>query len=118
MTVRTSTDALVPWLCRRRVDMRWLLSVAALLTVLAALAEEKPKPGPELAPPVAVLAADRPIDVDIGHAAPCLADLLGEGKPQLLAGQFGEGKLRVYRNAGTAKEPKFKEFEWFKAGDD
>jgi hypothetical protein len=54
--------------------------------------------------------------VDIGHAAPCVADLLGEGKPQLLVGQFGDGKLRVYRNVGTAKEPRFAKFEYFQAG--
>jgi hypothetical protein len=95
--------------------MMWFLSVVGLL---AAAAEEKPAPVSGMAPPVTVLAADKPIDVDIGHAAPCLADLLGEGKPQLLVGQFGDGKLRVYRNVGTAKEPKFKDFEWFKAGGD
>jgi hypothetical protein len=52
-----------------------------------------------------------------GHAAPFVGDFYGDGKPALLVGQFDGGKLRVYRNVGTAKEPKFGAFEWFKASD-
>jgi hypothetical protein len=90
------------------------LTAAALLAAPAA----GPPGGPGLARPVAVLAAGKPIDVDVGHAAPCVADLLGEGKPQLLVGQFADGKLRVYRNAGAAKAPRYDKFEHFKAGAD
>ncbi len=91
------------------------LCVAVLLATPAAAAD-RPVPSPGLAPPVAVLAGGKAIDVDIGHSAPFVADLLGEGKSQLLVGQFGEGKLRVYRNAGSAKAPRFEKFEWFQAG--
>ncbi len=69
-----------------------------------------------LAPPVKLTAGGKPIDVDIGHAAPCLADLNGDGVRHLLVGQFGEGKLRIYRNTGTRTEPRFGALAWFKDG--
>ena len=68
--------------------------------------------------PVRVNCGDAPINVDVGHAAPFVADFDGDGLKDLLVGQFGEGKLRIYKNTGTAKEPRFKDFEWFKAGGD
>ena len=68
---------------------------------------------PELAPPVQVQAGGQPINVDMGHAAPFVADLKGDGNMTLLVGQIGEGKLRLYSNVGTRKEPKFDKFEWF-----
>ena len=57
------------------------------------------------------------IDVDVGHAAPLMVDFDGDGVPDLLVGQFGEGKLRLYKNLGTAKAPRFDGFTWFKAGE-
>ncbi len=92
----------------------WSLPAAFLVAVPAA--DAKPAPAAELAPPVKLVAAGKPINVEVGHAAPCLADLKGEGKPQLLVGQFGEGKLRIYPNVGSAKSPRFEKFEWFHAG--
>jgi len=73
--------------------------------------------GPELAPPITITAGGKPIDVEVGHAAPCVADLKGDGKPCLLVGQFGGGKLRVYANLGTKGKRRFDKFEWFQAGD-
>ncbi len=70
----------------------------------------------DLAPPVQLHAGDQPINVDMGHAAPFVADLKGDGQMVLLVGQFGEGKLRLYPNIGTRTEPKFDRFEWFQAG--
>ena len=35
------------------------------------------------------------IDVDIGHAAPLITDFDGDGVPDLLVGQFGEGKREL-----------------------
>lgn len=58
-------------------------------------------------PPFRVSAGDKWIDVDIGHAAPLFLDWDRDGLRDLLVGQFGEGKLRIYRNVGTAREPKF-----------
>jgi len=70
----------------------------------------------DLAPPVQLLAGGQPINVEVGHAAPFVADLNGVGKMVLLVGQFGQGKLRLYPNIGTKSDPKFDNFEWFQAG--
>ena len=93
----------------------------ALALVLLAPPEPPPRPAglaPDLAPPVQVMANGKPLDVErSGHAAPAVADIDGDGKPDLLVGQFSGGKLRVYKNTGTAGAPKFGDFEWFKASD-
>jgi hypothetical protein len=74
-------------------------------------------PGPtDLAAPVRLTAGGQPINVDVGHAAPFVADLKGDGSRVLLVGQFGEGKLRLYPDVGTKKEPRFEKFEWLKTG--
>ena len=70
----------------------------------------------ELAPPFRVMAGGEPVDVEIGHAHPLLADLDGDGLQDLLVGQFGGGTCRVYRNVGTAQEPAFEGFELLQAG--
>ena len=69
----------------------------------------------DLEAPFRVEAAGKPIDTDIGHAAPLAADFDGDGRFDLLVGQFGEGKLKIYLNQGTAAAPKFSTFTWFKA---
>ena len=38
-----------------------------------------------------------------GWACPCWADMDGDGKKDLLVGQFNGGKIRVYRNLGDGK---------------
>ena len=89
------------------------------LVLLASPAGQPRPPGlaPDLAPPVHVLAGGQPVDVErSGHAAPCVGDLDGDGKPDLLVGQFDGGKLRVYRNTGTAGAPKFDTYTYFVAG--
>src|SRR5215470_3425947 len=55
---------------------------------------------PELKPGVRLEADGKPIDTNIGHAAPHLADIDGDGKLDLLVGQFGDGILWIYRNIG------------------
>ena len=83
--------------------------------VASTLAAADPAPT-DLAPPVRILAAGQPITVDVGHAAPFVADLKGDGRQALLVGQFGGGKLRIYPNAGTSREPRFDKFAWLQAG--
>ena len=87
----------------------WLGIMASLLVGADAVATD-------LAPPVRLMAGSEPINVDIGHAAPFVADLKGDGQMTLLVGQFGDGKLRLYPNVGTKAAPKFDKFEWFQAG--
>ena len=84
----------------------WWCIVASILAAADADAAD-------LAPPVQVQAGGQPINVDMGHAAPFLADLKGDGQLVLLVGQFGEGKLRLYPNVGTRNDPKFDKFDWF-----
>ena len=64
----------------------------------------------------ALRAGGKPIHVE-GDAGPLVADWDGDGVPDLLVGQFGEGKLRIYKNVGTASAPRFDSFTWLKAGD-
>jgi hypothetical protein len=71
---------------------------------------------PELNPPVRVEAAGKPIDTEVGHAAPLVVDFDGDGVPDLLVGQFGEGKLWIFHNEGTAAAPKLAAGELFRAG--
>src|SRR5579871_3532349 len=59
------------------------------------------------APPVRLQAAGKPIDTAVGHAAPLAVDFDGDGKTDLLVGQFGEGLLLFYRNVGTNTEPRY-----------
>jgi hypothetical protein len=68
-------------------------------------------------PPFRVRDANGFIDVDTGHAAPLVVDFDGDGVPDLLVGQYGEGKLRVYKNVGTPSAPRFDSFAWLKAGE-
>ena len=38
-----------------------------------------------------------------GYAAPCWADVDGDGKKDLLVGQFNGGKIHVFKNLGGGK---------------
>ena len=68
-----------------------------------------------LGPPVLILDGKEPIDVDVGHATPYVVDWDCDGKKDLLVGQFGDGKLRIYLNRGTDANPKFKGFTYLQA---
>lgn len=83
------------------------------LTLLALMAPGAE--GSELAAPVRLKAAGEYIDTDIGHAAPYVYDIDGDGKRDLLVGQFGDGKLRIYKNEGSNDAPDYAEVAWFHA---
>jgi hypothetical protein len=58
----------------------------------------------EFEPPVRLLGGGQPIRVEApGYAAPCWADVDGDGLDDLLVGQFRGGKITVYRNLGNRK---------------
>jgi hypothetical protein len=93
-----------------------VLSFTAILALLAAPAYANPAPTTgELAPPVRLDAAGKPIDTDIGHAAPFVVDWDQDGKLDLVVGQFGEGKLKIFRNLGSTSKPQYAEPSWFEA---
>jgi hypothetical protein len=67
-------------------------------------------------PPVRLKAGGTAIRVESpGYAAPCWADLNGDGKMQLLVGQFNEGKIQVFQHLGAEK---FAPGKWLKAEGD
>ena len=64
-------------------------------------------------PPVRLTAGGVPVRVESpGWACPCWHDLDGDGKKDLLVGQFMGGKIRVYKNLGDGK---LAAGEWLKA---
>jgi hypothetical protein len=67
----------------------------------------------EFEPPVRLKAGGVPIRVEApGYAAPCLADMDGDGKMDLLVGQYNLGKIQVFKGLG---EGKFARGTWLKA---
>ena len=68
----------------------------------------------EFQPPVRLEANGVPVRVESpGYAAPCWADIDGDGRKDLLVGQFKGGKIRVYKNLGGGK---LAPGQWLKAG--
>lgn len=88
-----------------------------MLTLLSALllgAGPSSGGSAEFQPPVRLMADGAPVRVESpGYAAPCWADVDGDGKKDLLVGQFHQGKIRVYKNRG---EGRLAAGEWLKAG--
>jgi hypothetical protein len=88
--------------------MRRLLFSALLLGSLPALCSAA-----DFQPPVRLMAGDAAVRVESpGYAAPCWADVDGDGKSELLVGQFNQGKIRVYEHLRAAK---FAPGTWLKA---
>ena len=69
---------------------------------------------PEFHPPVRLKADGVPVRVEEpGWACPCWFDMDGDGKKDLLVGQFSGGKIRVYKGLGNGK---LGAGDWLKAG--
>lgn len=72
-----------------------------------------PRGAVEFEPPVRLMAGGVPIRVESpGYAAPCLVDIDGDGKKDLVVDQFNQGKMKVYRNLGNGQ---FAEGVWIQA---
>jgi len=64
----------------------------------------------DFADPVRLKAGGKAIKVEMpGYAFPCWADVDGDGKKELLVGQFASGKIKVYKHLGDMK---FAEGSW------
>jgi hypothetical protein len=90
----------------------------SILTALAAFDDSQGTLSTELAPPVRIEAAGKPIDVEVGHAAPFVGDFDGDKVNDLLVGQFGNGILWIFRNEGTNAQPKLAAGVKFKEGNE
>jgi hypothetical protein len=89
---------------------------ASVLVLLGMTGPPAQDPSSELLPPVRLEAAGKPIDTEVGHAAPFVCDFYGSGKKDLLVGQFGGGLLWIYRDVGTNTNRKLAAGVKFKDG--
>ena len=71
---------------------------------------------PQLREGVLIQADQQAIDVPIGHQVPCVADWNGDGKKDLILGQFREGAIRLYVNQGANAAPIFTDFTFLETG--
>jgi len=84
-----------------------------LLALLAAFAAAST---PAFDAPVAIEASGVPINVGTGgNASPFLVDWNGDGKQDLLLGQYLSGKVRFYANIGADTAPEFGDFAYLQA---
>lgn len=66
--------------------------------------------------PVYIEANGSPINVGYGgNASPFMIDWDGDGKQDLLLGQYNGGKVRFYPNTGTQYDPSFTTFTYLQA---
>jgi len=88
--------------------MRRFLYSAMLLGGCSAVASAA-----EFDTPVRLKAGDSAIRVESpGYACPAWVDLDGDGKKELLVGQFRQGKIQVFKHEGAAK---FAPGKWLEA---
>ena len=84
-----------------------------LLTLLGLLGGATAAGAADFQPPTRLKAGGAFVRVESpGYACPCLADVDGDGKPDLLVGQFSGGKIRVHKGLGDGG---FAAGEWLKA---
>jgi hypothetical protein len=85
--------------------------LALLLPALAALAQT-----PVYDSAVAINANGVPINVGYGgNASPFVVDWDGDGRQDLLLGQYDGGRIRFYPNTNTNHDPVFTTFSYLQA---
>ena len=73
-----------------------------------------PSSAVDFAPPVRLKGGSEFVRVESpGYAAPCWADIDGDGKKDLLVGQFRDGKIHYFKNLGNGALAKG---SWLQAG--
>jgi len=87
------------------------LAVPFALLAAAAFAQT-----PVFDAPVAIEASGAPINVGYGgNASPFVIDWNGDGRQDLLLGQFDSGRVRFYENIGADTAPEFGTFAYLQA---
>ena len=71
----------------------------------------------EFQPGVKIVDGGKAIVQGGGSLVPSAVDWNGDGKKDLLVGQFMGGKIRLYLNQGTDNAPVFKDFTYLQAGE-
>lgn len=83
------------------------------LTLFVPLALAAPQ-GPQFEAPVRMKAGDSFVDCEApGFACPAWHDVDGDGRKDLVVGQFRDGKIKVYKSTGDGK---LAAGEWLLAG--
>ena len=89
--------------------LKFLLLLTSLMFV--AFAET-----PAFDPPIPIQANGVNINVGYGgNASPFITDWDGDGKQDLLLGQYDGGRIRFYANTGTHYDPTFGNFTYLQA---
>ena len=101
-----------------KVVSKFVLLLVAPVFMIGVVSEVWGQVSADFDKPLRVKADGRFINVDVGHAAPFVYDFDKDGKRDLLVGQFGQGRLRIYRNIGSDIKPQYEKEQWFKAEGD
>ncbi len=90
-----------------------MAGIALVSLVLVCVA---PAQAPVFDEPVTIDAGGVPINVGPGgNASPFVVDWDGDGRQDLLLGQYYGGKVRFYQNVGSNFEPVFESFSYLQA---
>jgi hypothetical protein len=99
--------------------MRVSMAVTCAVGVLAFAGQDlraEPEGAKPLTGGVRLEVAGKPIDVSVGHAAPFVVDWDGDGRQDLLVGEFGTGGVTLFRNVGAKGAPRLESAGFLKAG--
>lgn len=79
-----------------------------------------PSVGAAFEPPIRIRAGGELVSVESpGYACPTMADVDGDGREDLVVGQFNQGNLQFCKNISKDGElPKFAKASWMKSGDE